>query len=281
MSAVPPALIDLAPALRCPHCGAALAAADGALACAGGHRFDVARQGYVSLLSGPTGREAGDDAAMIAARDQIERAGHWRPLSDALAAAVPTVTRLLDVGAGTGAHAAALLGRFPEARGVAVDVSAFASRRAARAHPGLAAVRADVWSQIPLRDGAADVALDVFSPRNGRELARVIAPAGTLVVATPDDEHLAQLREFHTLSIHPGKDTELHQRLGEWFDGVSEQPVGWTMSLTAGEAAAVLAMGPSARHLRRGALKRLRDRSEALEVTAAVRVWTFRRRPEA
>jgi 23S rRNA (guanine745-N1)-methyltransferase len=138
-----------------------------------------------------------------------------------------------------------------------------------------------VWSQIPLADGAADLVLDVFSPLPGPELARVIAPGGTLLVATPDEDHLAQLREFHTLSIHPDKDAQLHERLGEWFDEVSVQPVGWTMTLTADEAAAVLAMGPSARHLRRGALKRLRDRSETLAVTAAVRVSTFRRRPEA
>jgi 23S rRNA (guanine745-N1)-methyltransferase len=281
MPAVPPALIDLAPSLRCPVCDAPLAAAagEGALCCPEGHRFDVARQGYVSLLSGPTGREAGDDGAMIAAREQIERAGHWRPLGDALAAAVPAVTRLLDVGAGTGAHAAAVLQRFPEALGVAIDVSAFACRRAARAHPSLAAVRADVWARIPLGDRTADAALDVFSPRNGAELARVLTPGATLVVVTPADEHLAQLREFHTLSIHPRKDAELHEHLGEWFDELSAQPLAWTMTLTPQQAAGVLAMGPSARHLRRGALKRLRDRTQSLTVTAAVDVRSFRRRP--
>jgi hypothetical protein len=43
-----------------------------------------------------------------------------------------------------------LLGALPQARGIALDASRDASRRAARRHQRIAAVRTDVWQQIPL-----------------------------------------------------------------------------------------------------------------------------------
>ncbi|MGH3409425.1 MAG: putative RNA methyltransferase, partial [Streptosporangiaceae bacterium] len=66
--------------LRCPACGAALARAAGTpgrtLRCRNGHAFDVARQGYVSLLaSGLT--PVGDTAAMVQARIDFLAAGHY------------------------------------------------------------------------------------------------------------------------------------------------------------------------------------------------------------
>jgi SAM-dependent methyltransferase len=268
--------------LRCPHCGQALVALldDAALGCPLGHRFDVAREGYVALLSGPVGRDAGDDAAMIAARVAIEQAGHFAPLDAALTAllAAGSPRLVLDVGAGTGSLLAACLDALDGARGVALDVSRAACRRAARAHPSLAAVRADVWSQVPLQDGTVDVALDVFAPRNGAELARVLVPGGTLVVVTPGEDHLAELRQFHTLTVHPGKDAQLQRHLGGWFEELAPQSVRWTMTLTAAEAVDVLRMGPSARHLRPGALKRLSSRTAAIAVTGAVDVRPLRLR---
>lgn len=39
--------------LACPQCERGLDLDDGVLLCEAGHSFDVARQGYVSLLTGP------------------------------------------------------------------------------------------------------------------------------------------------------------------------------------------------------------------------------------
>jgi 23S rRNA (guanine745-N1)-methyltransferase len=291
---VPPPLARAAGLLLCPHCNSALVAGPGVLTCGQGHSHDVAREGYVTLLSGPVGRDAGDDAAMIAARVEIEEAGHFSPLTEAIvAAAAAAVPReppspsaaspaapwtILDLGAGTGHHLAAVLDAFPPALGVAVDVSAPASRRAARAHPNLAGVRADTWARVPLGDGAADLALVVFAPRNGPELARVVGPDGTLLVATPAPNHLWELREYHTLSVHPDKAGELRRRLEPAFEELDVRSIEWTLPLTTAAATQVLRMGPTARHLKADALERLAASSPGLiRVTAAIELRTFRR----
>jgi 23S rRNA (guanine745-N1)-methyltransferase len=54
--------------LACPYCGAGLARDRGSLRCGTGHAFDIARQGYVSLLPAGAKGGGGDTAAMVRAR---------------------------------------------------------------------------------------------------------------------------------------------------------------------------------------------------------------------
>src|SRR3954447_12494628 len=121
---------DLLPYLRCPVCAECLAAAGAALRCTRGHSFDVARQGYVNLLTGhATG--GGDDAAMVAARADLLAAGHFDFLRDAVIAAAATggddpyrgIDLVVEVGAGTGHYLAGLLDAQPGGLGLALDVS--------------------------------------------------------------------------------------------------------------------------------------------------------------
>ncbi|MDU6478995.1 MAG: SAM-dependent methyltransferase, partial [Corynebacterium kroppenstedtii] len=44
-----------------------------------GHSYDVARQGYVSLVGGRGLRYKGDDASMIQAREKFLASGHFGP----------------------------------------------------------------------------------------------------------------------------------------------------------------------------------------------------------
>ena len=72
-----------------------------------------------------------------------------------------------------------------EAAGLAMDISARALRRAARARPGIGAVGWDIWRPFPVRDGAVSLILNVFAPRNGPEFRRVLRDDGALIVVTP------------------------------------------------------------------------------------------------
>ena len=103
--------------LRCPHCGCLFEPAEQSLRCASGHRFDVARQGYVNLLPGPPPRNA-DTSEMVAARERFLVAGHYNLLLDALEQAIATQDAsmgehpvLIDTGAGPGWYLAGLLER--------------------------------------------------------------------------------------------------------------------------------------------------------------------------
>jgi len=281
--AVPAPLAAIAGRLRCPVCLQPLAPAGASLVCARRHTYDVARQGYVTLQTPARSHAAGDDAGMIAARAAVHDAGQFEPLTAVLADVACAVEgpdssepAVLDVGAGTGHYLAAVLDRLPRAQGVAVDASRDAARRAARAHPRIAAVRADIWQQIPLGDATVDLALCVFAPRNVNELVRVLRPGGALVVVTPAPEHLRELASLHTITVDPHKVERLNRQIGPALRGGQIRRISWTMKLTALEAEAVLRMGPAAKHLRPDVERRLGSLPQPVLVTGAVELRTFR-----
>ncbi|MFF1795968.1 putative RNA methyltransferase, partial [Kitasatospora sp. NPDC058263] len=117
-------LQDIQPYLACPHCAQALTPDGRALRCPTGHSFDVAKQGYVSLLAGDAHTGTGDTADMVAARSDFLAAGHYRPIADALAEAAAAVAPdglVADLGAGTGHYLAHVLDALPDRPGAALD----------------------------------------------------------------------------------------------------------------------------------------------------------------
>ena len=231
--------------LRCPICRASLVL-DTSLKCIRGHSFDVARQGYVHLGTG-TKLPTGDTAEMVVAREQVQSAGLFAPLEDALAQAVPA-GMIADLGAGAGHYLTRVLDGNAHAQGLAFDVSKPALRRAARAHPRMGAVLADTWGPLPLAGASIDAILNVFAPRNGPEMRRVLSPDGVLIVATPAPAHLAELRDqAGLLDVDPAKPERLSATLTN-FTRTTEQTIRWRLDLTAGQAESLILMGPNAFH---------------------------------
>jgi 23S rRNA (guanine745-N1)-methyltransferase len=269
---------DVVDYLRCPHCASALAEL-GALRCKTGHSFDVARQGYVSLLPADAGTGRGDTAAMVAARDRFLAAGHFAPLSEALAdRSIDAAGCVVDLGAGTGHHLAAVLDRHADRTGLALDSSKYALRRAARAHARIGAVACDAWRGLPVRDDAAALALSVFAPRDGAEVARVLAPDGTLVAVTPTPRHLAELvSALGLLRVDEGKPERLDEKLAPALEPLDRRTLEWELRLTHGEAEDAAAMGPSAWHSEPTALaSALAELPEPLVATASVTISSYR-----
>ncbi|MFF4956309.1 putative RNA methyltransferase [Streptomyces sp. NPDC001222] len=242
--------------LRCPTCGARLHSHRASLRCPVGHTYDIARHGYASLLTG-TRAVSGDDAAMVRARDRFLSTGRYRLIRQAVvrlaADAAPDRCTVVDVGCGTGYYLAGVLDRMPGARGLGLDTSVRALRSATRAHDRAAAVTWDVFRPFPLAEGAADVLLNVFAPRNPSQFHRVLRPTGRLVVARPTGRHLAELRgQVPTmLTVDPAKERRLHQALDPYFEAAGSRRVEYTTCLTGPEALDLIAMTPSAHHLNR------------------------------
>ena len=270
--------------LACPVCAGPLTALPGetGLGCPGGHRFDRARQGHVTLL--PPGHRApsGDSAAMVADRVAFLDAGHYAGVTSALADAVregPPPEALLDLGGGTGHHLAGVLDGLPQAVGVALDSSPYAARRAARAHPRAVAVVADTWARLPVRDAAVDRVLVVFAPRNGPEIARVLRPDGRLVVATPAADHLGELvGPLGLLTVDPDKAARLAASLEPHLEPIATTVHAERLLLDRAAVLTLVGMGPHARHLVREAVEAsLAGVPEPMPVTVSVEVTTYRR----
>jgi 23S rRNA (guanine745-N1)-methyltransferase len=251
---------------------------DGVLGCPAGHSFDIARQGYVNLVPGRA-----DTPEMVEARDAFLRAGHFRPLSEALAGAVTKSSgsgAVVDLGAGTGHHLAAVLDSLPDRRGIAVDASPAALRRAARSHPRAAAVGADAWKPLPLRDGIATTVLSVFAPRNAIEMARILAPGGALLAVTPTTRHLHELvGPLGLLSVPDDKEDRLDEQLASRFELTDRRTMEHAMFLTREESAQIVRMGPSAWHVdEQSVSERLAALADPLAVTASMTLSRYVRK---
>jgi 23S rRNA (guanine745-N1)-methyltransferase len=232
------------------------------LRCGAGHSFDVARQGYVNLLPSDRRPRTGDTASMVRARESFLKGGHFAGLRDAIvetaARALPQAPMtegsargcVVEVGAGTGYYLSAVLDRLSDCVGLALDISKFALRRAARAHERLGAVACDTWQALPVRDHCAALILDVFAPRNSSEFRRILEPGGRLVVVTPGERHLCELVPvFGLLEVDTRKQERLGATLVEDFVLTGSVCRDEFLVLTPAEVAALAEMGPSAFHI--------------------------------
>ena len=246
-------LDHLASWLRCPVCAADLSPVDRlVLGCANGHRHDVNKRGYISLLGGS--KHVGDSAPMLDARDAVLEGGLYAAIASALAAAVPeSALRILDAGAGTGYYLRAALAARPEATGLAMDLSPAAVTRAARSSHRIDGLVADTWRPLPLHDAACDVILDVFAPRNLPEFARVLEPGGALIVVVPRATHLASLRNATAmLDVPDDKALDVITAAAPLYALQGREHVEETLAVDEPLRRALIGMGPSAHHVDAG-----------------------------
>jgi 23S rRNA (guanine745-N1)-methyltransferase len=270
--------------LRCSLCKSGFTAAAGAFVCRNGHSFDLAREGYVNLLSGGSRRAAagGDNSPQLRHRTQFLGAGHLDELTTRIVRQVERSARgtqhVVDAGSGTGHHLARIAARLAgSAIGLGLDISKTAARQAARRWPSVAFAVADLWTEWPVRDEAVDLVVSIFAPKNFPEMARVLRPGGWLALAYPGPEHLIELRERFGLLRHHGENSGRYADMVIRFVG----PLSFTRLhcrtvLDPATARTVILMGPNARHVDPAVLDVGRD---PLAVTFDINTL-FARKPE-
>lgn len=276
-------------ALACPHCGKSLALEGSSLACESRHTFDIARQGYVNLLPATARSDTADTAEMIAARSRFMEAGHFASIADAASLALhrhldeATPGIVADVGAGTGWLLARLLDASPLREGVALDVSKYAARRAASAHPRVISVVCNAWGTLPLLTGCAAAVVSFFAPRNPAEFLRVLHPCGVVLLITPQPGHLAELRgPLGLITVDDRKEERLERAFGDDFEVVETVQVEDALPLDIDSIRDLVAMGPSSRHTSPDALEEsLAALTDIVCVTVAVDIRVLRRRRPA
>lgn len=269
--------------LRCPVCAGRLSRDGHSLVCREGHTANIAKQGYVTLLGPRGGTHTADSKEMLSARFRILAAGPFEPLGVALSRAIAAAPvegiegPVVDIGTGTGQHLERALEDLPERLGLGLDNSKFAARMAARCHPRAAGAVVDVWEQLPLADGAVAVITDVFAPRNGEEIARVLAPGGVAITVTPGPDHLGELIErFGMISVDPDKEERLERVMAPVGPILRSDRIEWKMDLFRSEVADVVTMGPSSGRIGEKELEReLSTLSDKTPVTGSVNltVW--------
>ena len=151
--------------------------------CPQGHRFDIARQGYVNLLPVQNKRSLhpGDTKEQVLARRAFLEAGFYTPI-------VETLCRLsengkgpvLDVGCGEGYYST----RLAKAMGaslVGLDISKEAVRFAAGQYKNAQWLCASA-ARLPLADSSFGLVTSLFSLTAAEEFSRVLMPEGTYIL---------------------------------------------------------------------------------------------------
>lgn len=254
-------LIEVVDLLACPVCGGPIQMSGDrrSVVCSSGHAADLARQGYVTLVR-DRARYQGDTTAMVMARERVQAAALFAAVAEAVVTAIPSsATTVLELGAGTGYYLSQVVNAVHERRGIALDISKAALRRAARVHHRIGAVGADLTAQLPIRDGAIDVCVVVFAPRNAAAVARVLAVDGLVVVVTPRPGHLAEIAgPLGMLTVPAGKVEELATQFSPGFRVRSSRRVRHDVSVRPEQTVDLALMGPAGFH------------TSAAEVTASV-----------
>ncbi len=248
-----PVIADVVDLLRCPHCAGGFVLDGRSVLCAHGHRFDIARDGHLTLMRRAS-RLRSDTASMVQAREAFLELGHYAGVAAAISGLVAesmdsTDGCVVDLGAGTGFYLSNVLDAIASARGLAVDLSPHAARRAARAHPRIASVVCDLTEGVPLIDAGAAAVLSVFAPRNASEIIRILKPGGVCVVAVPDTGHLRELREpLGMLDVGGAKLERLERTIGTTLRLHRAVTVHGEMILDHDAMTAIVLMGPAAWH---------------------------------
>ncbi len=185
--------------LRCPLCGQVLEPQERQLRCPSSHSFDIARQGYVNLLTVQQKHSLnpGDTRDQVLARREFLEAGFYAPIADALAAAARELGitgQILDVGCGEGYYSAQLA----DALGApltGLDISKEAVRWAAakyKNHQWLCATAA----HIPVEDGSVSLLTSLFALTLPEEFHRVLKAGGWYFQVLAAEDHLLGLKNI-------------------------------------------------------------------------------------
>lgn len=264
--------------LTCPLCRGSLASAGKTYRCGRGHSFDLAKEGYLSLLHGrQRGDGRGDSKAMMLARDRVHRAGIFDPLVAALTALrfESAPTSILELGCGEGFF----LGHMVRAHAIAashgLDLSVDAVKLAAKTLKSSLILRADLLHPLPFADASLDLVQSIFAPRPLAEIRRVLRPGGHVLFVHPEADHWQELRAF--LPLAQIGDEKLPAAGLDGFVRVASAHVTAPRDLAHAQLVDLVEMSPSIHRLTREGAAWQTQLPSRLTATLSVRVTLFRR----
>ncbi len=235
--------------LCCPLCHTALKAEQGSLICPNRHCYDLSKRGYINFA--PSHKQADDpyDQTLFASRHAVLSDGFYEPLGQAITQEIhdlcPMPSLLCDVGCGEGYYAKALALAFAQSQVVGIDISREAITAAARGISTPHWLIGDL-KHLPLADQSADVLLNILTPADYQEFARVLKPSGYLLKVIPGSDYLCEVRNavrdhLRSATYDP---SDVLSHLENKATLLKRIPIRYTLPVTAVQAQHFLHMTP-------------------------------------
>jgi 23S rRNA (guanine745-N1)-methyltransferase len=184
------------------------------LVCRNQHCFDIAKHGYVNLLS--RGNCTKYDKKIFEYRRLISKGGLFNPLYVAVSQIIMNqhssdeLISILDAGCGEGSHLNNIQIEISQKKNntllaVGIDISKEGISIAAAGYSNAIWCVADI-ANCPFESQQFKFILNILSPANYSEFQRLISDNGLVIKVVPDQDYLKELREI----FYKGSDKQVY-----------------------------------------------------------------------
>ena len=262
--------------LLCPICAQPLSREEKRLVCPAGHSYDIARQGYVNLLTVQQKHSLspGDTREQVLSRRAFLEAGFYAPILEGLNRAAldwGAEGEILDVGCGEGYYSA----RLAQAMGAALtglDISKEAVRCAAAKYKEYTWLCATA-AHIPAADASVGTLTSLFALTLPEEFRRVLRRGGLFFQVLAGEDHLLGLKSIlYDELTHKEKNT-VPQLPG--FALLESRPIRFSFTLEGQQIHDLFAMTPHLFRIGKAGAQRLQE-TQKLQDTASCVLNVYR-----
>ena len=255
--------------LICPICGKELIREDRCYRCEENHSFDIARQGYVNLLTVQQKHSLvpGDTREQVLSRRAFLEQGFYAPIAQALLEAAKRCGvsgEILDVGCGEGYYCS----RLADSLGLpltGLDISKEAVRCAAARYKGPTWI-CDTAAHIPVADSSAGLITSLFALTLPEEFHRVLRPDGYFFQVLAAEDHLLGLKSIIYDELHHKEKDSEPELPG--FQRLQSVPIRFSFHLEGEQIGNLFSMTPHVFRIGKAGAQRLKD-TRVLEDTAS------------
>ncbi len=180
--------------LVCPVCRKKLNKNERSFFCENKHVFDIAKEGYVNLLTGKhkAGELIGDNRDMARARREFLQSGEYDFLAEEICKHIKKSDSVVDICCGEGYYTD-YFRRNTLARVYGFDISKEMIKPAAKKYSECTFFVANI-ADIPAENSSVDAAVEICAPFNEKEFARILKKDGFLLSVVPAKLHLWGLK---------------------------------------------------------------------------------------
>ena len=263
--------------LICPVCGKPLQKCDRSYLCENRHSFDIARQGYVNLLTVQQKHSLapGDTREQVLSRRAFLEADFYGPIAETLietARKYGVSGEILDIGCGEGWYSAQLAAALG-ANLTGLDISKEAVRCAAAKYKNALWLCATA-AHIPVADESANLMTSLFALTLPEEFRRVLKKDGLYFQVLAAQDHLLGLKGIiYDELIFRDKDS-VPDLPG--FTRLESIPIRFTFTVEGAQIQNLFSMTPHVFRIGKAGAERL-QKTQVLTDTASCILNVFRR----